>query len=81
MTLFAIISMKYVQHCKLNLLSSSELRDTETRMMYCVFEFKLMSLVLQFVVFLVGSLEPTLPATQQVVLYQGIKRFELEADT
>jgi len=36
--------------------------------------------VLQFVVFLAASLEPTLTATQQVVLYQGIKLCELEAD-
>jgi len=36
--------------------------------------------VLQFVGFLAASLETTLPATQQVVLYQGIKLSDLEAD-
>jgi hypothetical protein len=44
-----------------------------------MFECKVMSLVLQFVVFLAGSLEPTLPETQQVFLYQGIKWSELTA--
>jgi hypothetical protein len=39
-----------------------------------------MSRVLQFVVFLAASMEPTFTATRRVVLYQGIKRFELEAD-
>jgi hypothetical protein len=44
------------------------------------FEFKLMSRVLQFVVFLSASMEPALSAAQQVVLYQGMKVFELAAD-
>jgi hypothetical protein len=39
-----------------------------------------MSRVLQFVVFLAASMEHALPSTQQVVLYQRIKLFELEAD-
>jgi hypothetical protein len=39
-----------------------------------------MSHVLQFVVFLAASMEPALLATQQVVLYQRIELFELEAD-
>jgi len=37
-----------------------------------------MSRVLQFVVFLAASMEPALPATQQVVLYQRITLFELK---
>jgi hypothetical protein len=37
-----------------------------------------MSRVLLFVVFFAASMEPALPATQQVVLYQRITLFELK---